>query len=314
MFHFINKLDLFYRGRKSNPFIKHQTQRQMKQTELITNPDGTLFHLHICSKDISDKIVIVGDQDRVDLVASFFESVRFSARNREFRTITGTYRGKEITVMSSGIGTDNIDILINELDAAINFNLESREPHAERKRLTIVRLGTSGALQGDIETGSFIATERAIGFDNVMNYYSGIESITDTLFEKSFMEFVGWSPRLGTPYIVDADSELLARFSDPAIRNGYTISAPGFYAPQGRTLYLEPGDTLLNEKLERFSINGRVITNYEMESSAIYGLSRLLGHKALTICAIIGNRVTGEFLSDYKPAIRELTDIVLERI
>jgi len=286
----------------------------MKQTELITNPDGTVFHLHLNNNDISERIIIVGDQDRVDLVASFFDSIRFSVRNREFRTVTGTYHGKEVTVMSSGIGTDNIDILVNELDAAVNFNLQTREPLSRRKALTIIRLGTSGALQGDLDTGSFVASARAIGFDSVMNFYSGIETITDTIFEKAFMDHVGWSPRLGTPYIVDADRELLERFSGLGIRNGITISAPGFYGPQGRTLYIKPFDIMLNDKLESFSFNNEVISNYEMESSAIYGLSRMLGHKALTICAIIGNRVTGKFLTDYKPAIMDLTRIVLDRI
>lgn len=286
----------------------------MKQTELITNPDGTVFHLHVSNEDISDRIIVVGDQDRVDLVASFFDTIRFSVRNREFRTVTGSYRGKEITVMSSGIGTDNIDILVNELDAAINFNLITREPNATRKSVTIIRLGTSGALRGDVDTGSFLASSRAFGFDSVMNFYSGIEALTDTDFEKAFMEYVGWSPRLGIPYIIDSDSELLLRFTAEGIREGITISAPGFYAPQGRTLFIEPFDTRLNDKIGSFSYKNQVITNYEMESSAIYGLSRMLGHKALTICAIIGNRVTGEFLSDYKPVINKLTKIVLDKI
>lgn len=286
----------------------------MKQTELITNPDGSVFHLHIKREDIADRIIIVGDQDRVDLIATFFDSVRFTGQNREFRTITGSYRGKEVTVISSGIGTDNIDILLNELDAAANFDLETRLPLPDRRSLTIIRLGTSGALQKDIDTGSFLASSRAVGFDGVMNFYAGIESITDMEFEKAFMKHVDWSPRLCAPYIVNADDELLGRFTRLGLKSGITISAPGFYAPQGRTLSILPADPLLNDKLETFSLNGEVITNYEMESSAIFGLSKHLGHKALTICVIIGNRVTGKFLNDYHPAIRELTTLVLENI
>lgn len=286
----------------------------MKQTELITNADNTVFHLHIKEGDISERIIIVGDQDRVDLVSSYFDSVRFTAQNREFRTVTGSYKGKDITVMSSGIGTDNIDILVNELDAAVNFDLETKRPRPVRKELTIIRLGTSGSLQKDIDTGSFIASSKAVGFDGVMNFYSGIESITDIQFENAFMRYTDWSTRLGTPYIVSADRELLERFSGDPIRSGITISSPGFYGPQGRTLMIEPYDRMLNNKLESFVYQGEVLTNYEMESSAIYGLSKMLGHKALTICVIIGNRVTGKFLSDYKPAVKELTRLVLDRI
>ncbi|MEZ5010189.1 MAG: nucleoside phosphorylase [Bacteroidales bacterium] len=272
------------------------------------------FTFILKKEDIAERVIIVGDQGRVDLVASYFDSTRFVGQNREFRTVTGEYRGKEVTVISSGIGTDNIDILLNELDATVNFNLDTKIKNKTRKALTIVRLGTSGALQGDLAPGSFIASARALGFDSVMNYYSGVEKITDPEFEKAFMKFVKWSPRLGTPYIVNSDPTLLSRFEKKGVRSGITVSAPGFYGPQGRTLSIEPADPALNDKLEAFRYKGMTIDNYEMESSAIYGLSAMLGHRALTICAIIGNRITGEFLQDYNPAIRKLTELVLEEI
>jgi uridine phosphorylase len=286
----------------------------MKHTELITNQDGSVFHLHIKKSDIAKKIIIVGDQGRVDLVSSYFDTIRFSGQNREFKTVTGSFSGKEVTVMSSGIGTDNIDILINELDAAVNFSLKTRQPLADREELTIVRLGTSGALQGDIDVGSFVASKKAIGFDGIMNFYNGISKITDIKFEDALMKHLKWSERLTTPYVVNADVQLLNEFNLPEIIQGITISAPGFYGPQGRRLYIDPVDPAINDNIETFRFEGQRIDNYEMESSAIYGLSKLLGHKSLTICTIIANRVSGEFLNDYKPAIKRLTEIVLNQI
>jgi uridine phosphorylase len=286
----------------------------MKQTELMTTAEGKLFHLHIGPDDIADTIIIVGDQGRVDLIGELIEDIRFDTRNREFRSVTGRYRDMPVTIMSSGIGTDNIDILINELDAAVNFNLETKKPLEKRRSLRIIRLGTTGALQGDIDTGSWIASSRAIGFDGVLNFYSGVETVTDTDFEKAFMKHMKWLPRLATPYIADADSVLLKIFEEKGIRSGITVSAPGFYAPQGRTLSIEPADSGMNDRLESFRYMGEVITNYEMESSAIYGLSALLGHRALTICTVIGNRVTGKFLEDYKPAVRNLALLILNTL
>ncbi len=286
----------------------------MKQTELITNPDGSIFHLHLKPVDIAQKIVIVGDPDRVEMVSSFFDSIRVRKQNREFNTVTGTYKSKEITVISSGIGTDNIDILLNELDAIVNFNLSTKKPHDTKTSLEIIRIGTSGGLQGEIEPGSFVITEKAIGFDGVMNYYSGIEAISDISFEKEFMEYTKWPDRLSYPYIIESDRELFTRFESVGITSGYTVSSPGFYGPQGRTLTIEPYIPNINDLLGSFRYKGNKIMNYEMESSAIYGLSKMLGHKAVTICAVIGNRVTGKFLVDYKPNITELIGLVLEHL
>jgi uridine phosphorylase len=286
----------------------------MKETELMTTADGKLFHLHIGPEDIADTIIIVGDQGRVDLIADLLEDIRFDTRNREFRSVTGRYRDMAVTIMSSGIGTDNIDILINELDAAVNFDLDTKKPLERRRSLRIIRVGTTGALQGDIDTGSWIASARAIGFDGVLNFYTGVESVTDHDFETAFMKHMNWLPRLATPYIADADPVLLHIFEKKGIRSGITVSAPGFYAPQGRTLSIEPADSGMNDRLESFLYKGQVITNYEMESSAIYGLSALLGHRALTICTVIGNRVTGKFLEDYKPAVKNLAVLILDTL
>ncbi len=286
----------------------------MKQTELIVNPEGAVFHLNLRPGDLAQKVIIVGDPGRVETVASFFDKVKCRRENREFHTITGEFRGKEVSVISSGIGTDNIDILINELDAVVNFDLTTKSPKSNRQSLTLVRLGTSGGLQGDIPAGSFIITHKAIGFDNVMNFYNGIEQLTDLSFEEAFRTHTKWSERLSAPYIINADDGLYNKFTGLGMRSGMTVSAPGFYAPQGRYLSLSPYDPGLNGKLESFRYKGEKIDNYEMESSAIYGLSKLLGHKALTVCTVIGNRVTGEFIDNYKPVIRVLAETVLENI
>lgn len=286
----------------------------MKETELITNKDNTVFHLKLKGEEIADKVIVVGDPGRVELVASLFDIIRVKKSNREFHTVTGQFKGKEITVVSSGIGTDNIDILLNELDAAVNFNLKTKTPNKNRRQLTIVRLGTAGGLQGDIETGSYIATSLAIGFDNVMNFYRGIEELSDADFEKSLMKHLNWPERLSTPYAIKSDKELLNRFMALGIRCGYTISAPGFYAPQGRTLSLEPYMAGINDLIETFRYKKEKILNYEMESSAIYGLSAMLGHKSLTICSVIGNRVSGKFLNDYRRSILNLSKLVVENI
>ena len=286
----------------------------MKQTELITNSDNSIFHLHLTGKEIADRVIIVGDPARVELIASLMHSIKVKKSNREFHTITGMHSGKEITVISSGIGTDNIDILVNELDAAVNYDLKTKKKGKEKRTLNIVRLGTSGGLQAEIKPGTYLVSRRAIGFDNVMNYYSGIESITDKSFESALIKHLKWSDRLSSPYIIDSDPELFERFTSLGLAGGLTISAPGFYAPQGRRLSLDPYMPDINDRIESFRYNGEMICNYEMESSAIYGLSRMLGHKALTICSVIGNRVTGEFLNDYRKSIIKLAKIVIDNI
>jgi uridine phosphorylase len=273
---------------------------------LITNKDGSIFHLNLLPEDISNKIVIVGDPGRVDMLASLMQEIRVRKENREFRTVTGFFENNEITVISSGIGTDNIDILINELDALVNIDLQTGISKEELVSLNIVRLGTSGGLREDIPAGSCVLTETAIGFDGLLHFYEGYDWILDTGLSDYLVEYLEWPDTLSYPYAVNGSKELAALFSNEKFTRGITISAPGFYAPQGRTLRLNTFDNEINNKLAEFSYRGRTISNYEMESSALYGLSALLGHKALTLCLVIGNRVTGEFVQDYKPLIKDL--------
>jgi uridine phosphorylase len=273
---------------------------------LITNKDGSIFHLNLLPEDISNKIVIVGDPGRVDMLASLMQEIRVRKENREFRTVTGFFENNEITVISSGIGTDNIDILINELDALVNIDLQTGISKEEPVSLNIVRLGTSGGLREDIPAGSCVLTETAIGFDGLLHFYEGYDWILDTGLSDYLVEYLEWPDTLSYPYAVNGSKELAALFSNEKFTRGITISAPGFYAPQGRTLRLNTFDNEINNKLAEFSYRGRTISNYEMESSALYGLSALLGHKALTLCLVIGNRVTGEFVQDYKPLIKDL--------
>jgi uridine phosphorylase len=285
-----------------------------KKTELITNSDGSIFHLHLRPEDIAHKIIIVGDPGRVDMLSRLFTSIRVQKENREFRTVTGTYDHGEVTIISSGIGTDNIDIVMNELDALVNIDLVTGEVRDDPVSLDIIRIGTSGALRSDIPAGSIILTETAIGFDGLLHFYEGYDWLLDTILADTLVEHLEWSDTLSYPYAVNASKELIELFQHENFMRGVTISAPGFYAPQGRRLRLETFDNEINEKLASYSFRGRTISNYEMESSAIYGLSGLLGHRAVTICAVIGNRVTGEFVSDYKPVITEIALKVLKWI
>lgn len=277
-----------------------------KKTELITNKDGSIFHLNLLPGDISDKIVIVGDPGRVDMLSELFQAIHVRKENREFRTVTGSFEGNEITLISSGIGTDNIDILINELDALVNIDLVTGIPKEEPVSLTFVRIGTSGGLRADIPAGATVMTDTAVGFDSLLHFYEGYDWILETDLSDSLADFLEWPDTLSYPYAIKADKSLIELFHSKDFIRGITISAPGFYAPQGRELRLKPFDNEINDKLSGFRYKGSVICNYEMESSAIYGLSRLLGHRALTLCTVIGNRVTGEFVNDYKPIIREL--------
>jgi uridine phosphorylase len=277
-----------------------------KKTELITNNDGSIFHLNLLPGDIANKIIIVGDPGRVDMLASLLQDIRVKKENREFHTVTGSFENSEITIISSGIGTDNIDILLNELDALVNIDLNTGICKEEPVSLTFIRLGTSGGLRTDVPAGSCLLTETAIGFDGLLHFYEGYDWILDTGLSDSLVEYLEWPDTLSYPYAVNANKELKEIFQNEGFKKGITISAPGFYAPQGRRLRLETFDNEINNKLAEFSYRGRTISNYEMESSAIYGLSALLGHKALTICLVIGNRVTGEFVQDYKPLMNDL--------
>jgi len=282
-----------------------------KKTELITNRDGSIFHLNLLPGDISDKIIIVGDPGRVEMLSSLLSDIRVRKENREFRTVTGSFEGNEITIISSGIGTDNIDILINELDALVNIDLSTGKTKEDLVSLTFVRIGTSGGLRSDVPAGSCVITETAIGFDGLIHFYEGYDWLLDNILTSVLAEYLEWPDTLSFPYAVNANKELMALFQNENFIKGITISAPGFYAPQGRRLRLETFDSEINNKLAEFSFRGRTISNYEMESSAIYGLSGLLGHKAVTICAVIGNRVTGEFINDYKPIIMDLATKVM---
>lgn len=286
----------------------------IQHSELIINNDGSIFHLHLKPEQISDNIILVGDPDRVDTVASYFEKIDFTSQNREFKSITGRFNGKRITVISTGIGTDNIDIVLNELDALANIDLETRTIKAEHKSLNIVRIGTSGGLQTDLPVNSFVVSEKSIGFDGMLNFYANREKHCDIEFEKAFKEFTNWNESLPTFYVVDSSEKLSSKFGDNIFTHGVTISAPGFYGPQGRVLRLPLAYPDLNMQIEKFRFKHYKITNFEMESSAIYGLSKMLGHEALTICLIIANRVVLTANENYRDEMKKLIRIVLERL
>lgn len=283
-------------------------------SELIINPDGSVFHLHLRPEQLSDRIILVGDPGRVDMVASFFDSRDFEVSSREFHTIGGTYQGKPIMCLSHGIGPDNIDIVINELDALANIDFATREVKPEHRTLSMVRIGTSGALQPELRLGTPVIAEKAIGFDGVLNYYAGRNDVADLDFEHAFCDAVGWNPLWAKPYVVDADEHLVDLIGRDDMVRGNTISAVGFYGPQGRELRLPLANPDLNRRIEEFRFNDRRVTNYEMESAPLQGLSRLMGHKAMTVCSIIANRMCHEATPNYKTAIHDLIGTVLDRI
>ena len=283
-------------------------------SELILNSDGSIFHLHLKPEQLADNVILVGDPGRVALVAEYFDTQECSVSSREFNTITGTYKGKRISVISTGIGTDNIDIVMNELDALSNIDLENRTEKKDFRQLTIIRIGTSGGMQPEIPLGSFLISEKSIGFDGMLNFYAGRDAVSDLAFEKTLKEQLDWNPQLAAPYVVDADEELIQRIGKDDMQRGVTISANGFYGPQGRVLRIDLADMHLNDKIERFRYDRYKITNYEMEGSAIAGLAKLMGHKAMTVCCIIANRRVEAANTDYKPYIEKLVTTVLDRI
>lgn len=286
----------------------------IKHSELILNNDGSIFHLHLKPEHISSQIILVGDPARVDTISSHFNKIDFTVQNREFKTVTGWYNGKKLTVISTGIGTDNIDIVVNELDALVNINLETREIKEKHTSLNIVRIGTSGGLQTNLPVNSFVVSQKSIGFDGMLNYYANRKNVCDLPFEKAFKKFTNWDDSLPTPYVVDASEKLISKFNDEEFIKGVTISAPGFYGPQGRVLRLPLAVPELNSQIEKFSFGDLKITNFEMESSAIYGLSKMLGHEALTVCLIIANRVTLTANENYRSKMKQLIKIVLDRL
>lgn len=286
----------------------------IESSELIINADGSCFHLHLKPEQLADKLVICGDPGRVDLIASFFDSRECEVSSREFHTITGTYKGKRITALSHGIGPDNIDIVVNELDALANIDFNTREVKSEHKTLEIVRIGTCGGLQTSVPCGTNIVSNTSLGFDGVLNWYADRDKVSDLDFERELTSFIGYPKKAADPYVVHADAELAARINLGDMVPGITISAPGFYGPQGRVLRLNTAAPLINKRIEEFEYQGKKITNYEMESAPLAGFALMLGHKAVTVCQVVANRVVHDSNTDYKKAFPALIQTVLDRI
>ena len=291
-------------------------KKNFPSSQLIINEDGTIFHLHIKPEHVADKIILVGDPGRVALVASHFDTKECDISSREFNTITGTYKGKRITVISTGIGCDNIDIVVNELDALANINFETRTENEKFRQLEMVRLGTCGGLQPYTPVGTFICSQKSMGFDGLLNFYAGRDEACDVEFEKAFIKHMGWEGNICQPhpYVVDANAELIERIGKDDMVRGVTIACGGFYGPQGRELRVPLRDPNQNQKIESFKFNNMQITNFEMESSALAGLAKLMGHKAMTVCMVIANRLKEEANTGYKNTIDTLIQTVLDRI
>ena len=289
------------------------TERIIPPSELIINGDGTIFHLHLRPEELADTVILVGDRARAARVAAYFDEVECDVENREFHTITGRYRGKRMSVLSTGIGIGNIDICLTELDALANVDFATRTVKDELRRLTLVRLGTSGALQPDIEVGEMVFARTSLGFDSLLGYYAGRDEVCNLDMERNFVKAVQWGEKLPTPYFVDASEELWELFKD-CTTEGITVAAPGFYAPQGRYVRLAPADPSLNEKMEAWRYEGRRITNFEMEGSALAGLAVLMGHRAATICTIIAQRAVKQAQTDYQPFVERMIRTALDRL
>ena len=285
-------------------------------SELIINDDGSVFHLHVRPEWLADKVILVGDPGRVALVAGHFDTREHEVQSREFHTVTGTCRGKRITVVSTGIGCDNIDIVVNELDALANIDFHTREIKSELRQLELVRIGTCGGLQPYTPVGTYVCSQKSIGFDGLLNFYAGRNAVCDLPMERAFLNHMGWTGNLcaPAPYVVDADEELVERIAREDMVRGITVAAGGFFGPQGRRLRIPLADPRQNEKIEKFEYQGLRITNFEMESSALAGLARLLGHRATTVCMVIANRLAHEANTGYKNSIDNLIETVLERI
>lgn len=287
--------------------------RTIPSSELIINDDGSIFHLHLTPDQLADTVILVGDPGRVAMVSEFFDEVECRVSNREFNTVTGRYKGKRMTVLSTGIGIGNIDISVTELDALANIDFATRQVKSDFRQLTLVRLGTSGAIQPDIKVGEVVFSRTSLGFDGLLNYYAGRNEVCDLALEQAFVEHTGWNPQLPAPYFIDADKTLFEHFKD-VTREGITIAAPGFYAPQGRWVRLQPQDLKINEKIESFEYADRRITNFEMEGSALAGLAALMGHRAATICTIIAQRIALDACTDYKPFVRKMIQTALDKL
>lgn len=287
--------------------------RIIPSSELIINDDGTIFHLHLKPEQLADTVILVGDPARVRMISKYFDSVECDVSNREFHTITGSYKGTRMSVLSTGIGIGNIDICMTELDALANIDFATRQVKEQHRRLTLVRLGTSGALQADIKVGDIIFGKTSVGFDGLLSYYAGRDDVCDLELEQAFVDHTSWSEPMPRPYFVDADAEIWEHFKD-SVTEGITIAAPGFYAPQGRWVRLQPAVPDLNEKIESFRFDERRITNYEMEGSALAGLAALMGHRAATICTIIAQRIALDACTDYKPFVERMICMALDKL
>lgn len=287
---------------------------RIPESELIINADGSCFHLHLRPEMLADKVILVGDPGRVETVAAHFDTRECEVQSREFHTITGTCQGKRITCVSTGIGCDNIDIVVNELDALANIDFSTRMVRPEHRELTLIRIGTCGGLQPNTPEGTYIASVKSIGFDGLLNFYAGRNQVCDLKLEEAFKQHMHWNPQLAAPYVAVADAELIDRVAGSEMVRGYTIACGGFYGPQGRVLRLPLADPDQNAKVESFEYEGMKICNFEMESSALAGLSSLLGHKAMTCCMVIASRLAGKANPNYKNSIDGLIQLVLARI
>jgi uridine phosphorylase len=285
----------------------------IKQSELILNPDGSVYHLNLKPENIANDIIFVGDQDRVAEITSKFDTIEFTTQKREFKTSTGIYKGKRLSVVSTGIGPDNIDIVLNELDALVNIDLIKKQPKTNLTALNIVRIGTSGSLQKDIPVDSFLMSSHGLDLNGMLHSYQ-IEEISNTTIEKAFVKHTNWSPKKSNPIFIENSSELAKKMISEKVVTGITATAGGFYGPQGRVLRLPLQDADMNSKIDSFDFNGNRITNLEMETSAIYGLSKLLGHHAISMNAIIANRATGAFSKDYKKVVANLIEYTLNKL
>lgn len=286
---------------------------RIPESELIINGDGSAFHIHIRPDELADNVIVVGDPGRVEMIGNCLTDIEFKRQSREFASLTGRYNGKRITVLSTGIGADNIDIVMTELDALANIDFETREPKAGHRTLTILRIGTTGALHADIPLGSPIFSHYSVGCDGLLNWYAGREKVVDLEMEEAFKKHTGWDPSLPSPYFIKADEDLIRRFEGCTVK-GMTITAPGFYGPQGRVVRLDLAKPDMIEAFRSFSFNGYRITNFEMESAAVAGMGKLLGHKAGTVCCAIANRYLKSSNSDYKPQVEALVRLTLEKL
>lgn len=291
-----------------------EKERFIPASQLIINSDNSAFHIHLKPEQLRDKIILVGDPGRVNMIGTYFDKIDYDVQSREFHAIGGTYKGKDLMCLSHGIGADNIEIVLTELDALANIDFVTRKEKKEKRPLEMVRIGTSGSLQYDLNIGEFVIAEKGIGFDGILNFYEKRDTVCDLRFEKEFKKFVNWNSLWATPYVVDADKDLMERIGKNEMKKGFTIASVGFYAPQGREVRLKLKDPELVNKIEDFRFDGRPITNFEMESACLQGMARLLGHKAMTVCCIIAQRREENAETDYKPYIEKLVKTVLDRI